>query len=781
MKENQAGAAPPQIMSPPANSAPAAQRNQTQLTLGADEVHLRRVDLELAASGIAQWLPILSADEQARAARFHFDRDRHRFVATRGILRQTLGAYLAIDPKALTFQYSKKDKPALGGAEAASGLAFNVSHSGKIALLAFTRARQVGVDVEQIRHNSDTTAIAARFFFSRRAEKVGGFASGTARRSVFPHLDSEGGLHQGYRRGIVASASRVRRLARPTRSERASGDSARSARIKAMVPAGSRRATRLRSRSVRLWNWLAAGRRDWLTGCRQGFCMISSPAIFATTGNFGKPKHLVPTHLKAMARFSPAEPPRRKDRVESAFGLIFAVIPRLGYLRKRGWESREMSRSISVFGLGYVGTVTAACLAHKGNHVIGVDLSPAKVEAMDLGKSPIVEPGVGELISDAHKAGRLRATSDASSAVMNSDVSILCVGTPSLRNGKLDLGHIEPVCLEIGESLRKKAAFHLVVLRSTVLPGTAESIVIPALEKASGKTMGQDFGVCVNPEFMREGTAVADFLEPSVTIIGASVAAHSAALRELYAWAPGTIFETSFRSAELVKYISNAWHAVKVSFANEVGTLAKELRVDAESVTEIFAADTKLNISAKYLAPGFAFGGSCLPKDVRALNYRARELDLHLPLFQSILPSNDAHLDRAVELVLKTGKRNVAVLGLSFKAATDDLRESPQVQLVKRLLGEGRQIRIWDDNVSLGRLIGSNRQYIEEVIPHIGSLLCSSLEETLRSAEVVVISTRGVDRDTLQRNLRSDQFVIDLVNLEKARRPVAASYDGMCW
>ena len=441
-----------------------------------------------------------------------------------------------------------------------------------------------------------------------------------------------------------------------------------------------------------------------------------------------------------------------------------------------------MSPSISVFGLGYVGTVTAACLAHKGHNVIGVDLSRAKVDAMQAGRSPIVEPRVGNLISESHAADRLHATSDSEDAVLNSEISFLCVGTPSLRNGKLDLGHIEPVCREIGQALKKKNGFLLVVLRSTVLPGTAETIVVPTLEKASGKKFGPDFGVCVNPEFMREGTAVADFLEPAMTVIGGADSKHSGVLREIYKWAPGRIFETSFRSAEMVKYVCNAWHAVKISFANEVGTLAKELGVDAESVLEIFTADTKLNISPTYLKPGFAFGGSCLPKDVRALNYRAKELDLNLPLFQSILPSNDEHLDRAVEMVLETGKKKVGMLGLSFKAATDDLRESPQVQLVKRLLGEGRQIRIWDDNVSLGHLIGSNRQYIEEVIPHIGSLLSTSLSEVLKNAEVVVIATRGLDDDELRGCLRPDHIVIDLVNLERQSRPAkSGNYEGICW
>ena len=441
-----------------------------------------------------------------------------------------------------------------------------------------------------------------------------------------------------------------------------------------------------------------------------------------------------------------------------------------------------MSSSVSVFGLGYVGTVTAACLAHKGHNVIGVDLSSAKVDAMQAGRSPIVEPKVSDLISESHAAGQLHATLDSAHAVLNSEISFLCVGTPSLRNGKLDLGHIEPACRDIGQVLKKKDKFHLVVLRSTVLPGTAETIVVPALEKSSGKKLGQDFGVCVNPEFMREGTAVADFLEPSVTVIGAADMKHSCILREVYRWVPGRIFETSFRSAEMVKYVCNAWHAVKVSFANEIGTLAKELGVDAEAVVDMFTADTKLNISTTYLKPGFAFGGSCLPKDVRALSYRAKELDLNLPLFHSILASNDEHLNRAVEMVLETGKKKIAMLGLSFKAATDDLRESPQVQLVKRLLGEGRQVRVWDDNVSLGHLIGSNRQYIEEVIPHIGSLLSASLSSVVEDAEVVVIATRGLDKDELRQSLRPNHFVIDLVNLERKSRPaIAGNYEGICW
>jgi GDP-mannose 6-dehydrogenase len=441
-----------------------------------------------------------------------------------------------------------------------------------------------------------------------------------------------------------------------------------------------------------------------------------------------------------------------------------------------------MNQSISIFGLGYVGTVTAVCLAHKGNQVIGVDLNQAKIETLNSGHSPIVEPRVKELTAESHQAGRLRATSDAAFAVLNSQITFLCVGTPSLRNGKLDLGHIEPVCREVGQALKKKQSFHVVVLRSTVLPGTAESIVIPTLETASGKKMGDDFAVCVNPEFMREGTAVVDFLEPSMTVLGAADPGQTSLLRELYSWVPGRVFETSFRSAEMVKYLCNAWHATKIAFANEAGTLAKNLGVDSEALVEMFLADTKLNISSSYLKPGFAFGGSCLPKDLRALSYRAKELDIKLPLLEAILPSNKEHLDRALEMILRTGKRNIGMLGLSFKAATDDLRESPHVLLVKRLLGEGRRIEIWDDNVLLGRLIGSNRQYIEEVIPHIGSLLCSSIEKVLQQADVVVIGTAGLDRETLRRNLRADHTVIDFVNLDRTRRmDKLAAYDGICW
>ena len=441
-----------------------------------------------------------------------------------------------------------------------------------------------------------------------------------------------------------------------------------------------------------------------------------------------------------------------------------------------------MELSISVFGLGYVGSVSAACFASMGHRVIGVDVNPSKVEMMESGRSPIIEARMNELVAEAHSSGRLHATTDSIEAVLNSDVSFVCVGTPSLRHGKLDLSHIEKVAREIGTALKQKKSPYAFVLRSTVLPGTTESVVRPILEEASGLRCGTDFTLAYNPEFMREGSAVADFLQPPYTILGAEDPAQLGVLRELYKSTPGKVYETSIAVAEMVKYLSNAFHAVKVTFANEVGTLCKNLGVDAQAVTDIFTSDTRLNISPAYLSPGFAFGGSCLPKDVRALTYRAKELDLKLPMLESLLPSNVEHVERAVEAVMRTGKRKVAQLGLSFKAGTDDLRESPQVQLVKRLLGEGYEVKVWDRDVSLGRLAGSNRQYIEEVIPHIGSILSADLDDVLHGAEVVIIGNKSASKDELSKFLRPEQIVIDLVHLDKARRPTGvAAYEGICW
>jgi GDP-mannose 6-dehydrogenase len=441
-----------------------------------------------------------------------------------------------------------------------------------------------------------------------------------------------------------------------------------------------------------------------------------------------------------------------------------------------------MAHSISVFGLGYVGSVSAACFASRGNSVIGVDLNPDKVRSMESGQSPIVEDGLGTVLAEARKACRLHATVDPVAAVHQTEISFVCVGTPSQRNGKLDLAGVERVCQDIGQALRTKNAFHWVVLRSTVLPGTTDRVVTPILERSSGKKAEKDFAVCYNPEFLREGTAIKDFFKPPFTILGAADISLLEPLRELYSFVDCKVFETPVATAEMVKYVCNAFHAVKVGFANEIGVIAKHLGVDPEAVTRIFTSDTTLNISPAYLSPGFAFGGSCLPKDLRALVHCAKEHDLRMPLLESILPSNAEHIERVVETVLRTGKKKIGVLGLSFKAGTDDLRESPLVHLVKRLLGEGCQLQIWDNNVMLGRLVGSNRQFIDAFIPHIGQLLQDDMKEVIESAELILIGTSAIDLETLLSAMRPEQMIIDLVNLEKARRPVGrASYEGICW
>ncbi len=423
-------------------------------------------------------------------------------------------------------------------------------------------------------------------------------------------------------------------------------------------------------------------------------------------------------------------------------------------------------KSISIFGLGYVGAVTAACLASRGYKVIGVDPNPVKVDRIRQGSSPIIEAEMQSMIESAHHTGLLTATTDPSEAVSNSDISFISVGTPTYRNGKLDLSHIVTVSTDIGHALRKKDTFHWIVLRSTVLPGTTEEVVVPAIEAASGKKSGRDFVVCFNPEFLREGTAVKDFFNPPFTVIGSENTALISPVVELYSFLTAPIHQTPIRAAEMIKYSCNAFHALKIAFANEMGSVCSMSGIDAKLVFDIFKSDTHLNVSPAYLSPGFAFGGSCLPKDLRALTYRVRELDLKLPLLDSILPSNEEHIDRVASTILTSGKRKVGLLGLSFKPGTDDLRESPMVHLVKKLIAEGCQVRIWDRNVSLGQLIGSNRQFIHEYIPHIGALLQEDMHEVIDHAELVVLATNAVSCEALRAELRDDQSIIDVTNLD---------------
>jgi GDP-mannose 6-dehydrogenase len=433
---------------------------------------------------------------------------------------------------------------------------------------------------------------------------------------------------------------------------------------------------------------------------------------------------------------------------------------------------------LSVFGLGYVGCVSAACFSRVGNEVIGVDSNPLKVEVINAGRSPIVEPGVEDLIVAAVKAQRLRATTDVASAIAGSDLSLVCVGTPSNHNGSLDLRHIKRVCQEIGEALEVKRGYHIVAIRSTMLPGTVADTIIPALEVYSGKRMGRDFGVAINPEFLREGSSIYDFDNPPFTLIGADDEDAAAPLAKLYAHLSAPVLKVGVKDAEMVKYACNSFHALKVTFANEIGMICKSLGVDSYSVMEVFCLDTKLNLSPYYLKPGFAFGGSCLPKDLRALTHRAKEEDVSVPLLDSILVSNQRQIERAVEMVLRTGRKKVGVLGLSFKPNTDDLRESPMVTLVERLIGKGLKLAIYDREVELARLFGANREFIENEIPHISSLMRKELEEVIDDSEVIVIGKRDEEFRSLAGS--SGRYVIDLVRLIE-RDESKESYQGICW
>ncbi len=433
---------------------------------------------------------------------------------------------------------------------------------------------------------------------------------------------------------------------------------------------------------------------------------------------------------------------------------------------------------LSIFGLGYVGAVSAACFAEAGHDVIGVDSNPLKVEIINNGRSPVVEPGVEEMIAAAVKEQKLKATTDVAFAVEQSDLSLVCVGTPSNSNGSLDLGYIKRVCQEIGAALEKKKRYHIVTIRSTMLPGTIAGTVIPTLEVYSGKRAGRDFGVAINPEFLREGTSIHDFNHPPFTLIGADTEDAAAPLRKLYASLSAPVLTVGIKEAEMVKYACNSFHALKVTFANEIGMISKALGVDSHRVMEVFCQDTKLNLSPYYLKPGFAFGGSCLPKDLRALTHKAKELDVNLPMLASILPSNQAQIERTVEMVLRTGRKNVGVLGLSFKPNTDDLRESPMVTLVERLIGKGLNLAIYDREVELARLFGANKEFIETGIPHISSLMRRELQEVIDNAEVIIIGKR--DEEFRAVAGASGRCVIDLVRLIE-REENREDYQGICW
>ena len=435
---------------------------------------------------------------------------------------------------------------------------------------------------------------------------------------------------------------------------------------------------------------------------------------------------------------------------------------------------------ISVLGLGYVGAVSAACLARDGHQVVGVDTNAMKVEMIASGEAPIVEPGLGDVIAAQIASGRLRATTEVGQAVRQSDLLLVCVGTPGMRNGGIDLQFVKRVCEQIGTALREHSGAPVVVMRSTLLPGTMRELVIPTLEAHSGKHAGEEFGVCINPEFLREGTAVHDYYNPPKTVIGELNQASGDLLASVYTQMPGPLVRTDIATAEMVKYADNAWHALKVGFANEIGNICKALDVDAHRVMDIFCQDTKLNLSSYYLKPGFAFGGSCLPKDLRALLYKARALDLSPPILSAILPSNEQQIERGVRAVMEKGSRKVGILGFSFKAGTDDLRESPVVELTERLIGKGYDLRVYDSNVRLASIHGANRDYILNHIPHISRLMVQSIEEILAHARTIVIGNAAPEFAQVPKRLTDGQTLIDFVRICDSRS-VAGVYEGLCW
>ncbi len=436
---------------------------------------------------------------------------------------------------------------------------------------------------------------------------------------------------------------------------------------------------------------------------------------------------------------------------------------------------------VSVFGLGYVGSVSAANFAADGHDVVGVDINPEKVAAVNSGHSPIVEPGLEELLQKGVAGGRLRATTSTEDAIAATDLSLLCVGTPSRKNGSLDLSYLIRVCEQIGDCLKDKPSYHVVVVRSTVLPGTTHAHVIPTLEARSGKKYGEGFGVSVNPEFLREGTALKDFRQPPLTLVGHNHATDAAPTKALYDNLEAPLVSTSIRVAEMMKYTSNTWHAVKVVFANEIGNLCKRMGVDSHEVMDIFCQDEKLNLSSYYLKPGFAFGGSCLPKDVRALQYRAREVDLEMPMINAVLGSNRQQIQHAIDQIVETGKKRIGILGFSFKAGTDDLRESPMVILGEALLGKGFELCIYDRNVSLARLMGSNKEYIERQIPHLSRHLCDSIDDVIAGSEVIVVGNGAPEFSEAITRCRPEQTVIDLIRIPLDFSKLQAQYYGICW
>jgi GDP-mannose 6-dehydrogenase len=436
---------------------------------------------------------------------------------------------------------------------------------------------------------------------------------------------------------------------------------------------------------------------------------------------------------------------------------------------------------ISIFGMGYVGCVCAGCLANLGHDIVAVEPNPIKLNMIKEGKSPIIENGLDRLISSAVESRKLEVTADWTDAIHSTDLAMVCVGTPSLTNGNIDLSAVFRVCEQIGQALSSKRDYFTVVVRSTVVPGTLEEKLIPILKERSGKKVGEDFGVCMNPEFLREGTSIFDFHNPPKTVIGEFNQRSGDTLAQIYQTLPAPLIRTQLRVAEMVKYTDNTFHALKICFANEIGNICKVLDIDSYKVMDIFCMDTKLNLSASYLKPGFAFGGSCLPKDLRSISYQAKKHDIEAPVLNSILDSNKWQIQKVINKLLSYKGRSLGFLGLSFKEGTDDLRESPIVEVIETMIGKGFAVRIHDQNVSMARLMGANKQYIEKEIPHISDLLCSSVEELIAQSEVLIVTNKEKQYYEHLKQLTGSHVIIDLVRLFNPDDYPDTQYYGICW
>lgn len=437
--------------------------------------------------------------------------------------------------------------------------------------------------------------------------------------------------------------------------------------------------------------------------------------------------------------------------------------------------------NISVFGLGYVGSVSAACLASKGHHVIGVDSNKNKVDMINAGKALIVEPELKELTARVVMNGHLRATQNVSDAILNSNLSFICVGTPSKKNNGLDLQYIKRVCEDIGHILKEKNGHHIIACRSTMFPGSIRKVVIPILEHYSDKREGTDFSVCINPEFMKEGSAIYDYYNPPKNVVGTSDQRIRDVLSQLNEQCTNmpTIF-LDIEEAEMLKYANNIWHALKVGYANEIGNVCKLLDIDSHRVMDVFCKDTTLNLSPYYLKPGFAFGGSCLPKDLRAFLFESQSLNLNLPIIGAVLPSNRSQIDMALNLIMEQENKRIGILGFSFKANTDDLRESPIVELIERLIGKGYELTLFDKNIVEANINGANQDYILNHIPHLSQLMVNSIDELLERAQTIVIGNGASEFDRVLDDARDDQIIVDLVRIRKTL-PESKQYNGLCW